>query len=162
MSKTLVYSGMQIALHWGIAALIIYQFVYHEGIEEAYEQALETGVYAQSLGWASHAIPGILVLLLVIWRLVLRLRRGAPDAPAEEPAIFAWLSHLAHWAFYALMLALPITGMLAWGGQIEASAEVHEVLKSLLMLLVLVHVGAVLVHQFIWKTNIMQRMKRAG
>ncbi|MBF9056795.1 hypothetical protein HKCCA1065_09330 [Rhodobacterales bacterium HKCCA1065] len=38
----------------------------------------------------------------------------------------------------------------------------HEVLKSLLMLLVLVHVGAVLVHQFVWKTNIMQRMKRAG
>ena len=60
------------------------------------------------------------------------------------------------------MLALPITGMLAWGGQIKASAEVHEVLKSLLMLLVLVHVGAVLVHQFVWKTNIMQRMKRTG
>ena len=59
MSKPLGYSGTQIALHWGIAALIIYQFVYHEGIEEAYEQALETGVYAQSLGWASHAIPGI-------------------------------------------------------------------------------------------------------
>ena len=49
MSKPLGYSGTQIALHWGIAALIIYQFVYHEGIEEAYEQALEIGIYAQSL-----------------------------------------------------------------------------------------------------------------
>lgn len=85
MSKPLGYSGTQIALHWGIAALIIYQFVYHEGIEEAYEQALETGVYAQSLGWASHAIPGILVLLLVIWRLVLRLRLARLMPPQKSP-----------------------------------------------------------------------------
>ncbi|MBF9041248.1 hypothetical protein LSUCC0387_10155 [Rhodobacterales bacterium LSUCC0387] len=49
MSKPLGYNSTQIALHWGTAALIIYQFVYHEGIEEAYEQALEIGIYAQSL-----------------------------------------------------------------------------------------------------------------
>ena len=88
MSKPLGYNSTQIALHWGTAALIIYQFVYHEGIEEAYEQALKIGIYAQSLGWASHAIPGIMVLLLVIWQLVLRLRRGAPDAPRRRACDF--------------------------------------------------------------------------
>lgn len=156
------YSSKQIALHWIIAALIVAQFVFHDGISEAYDIAVETGLYEPSFAWASHAIPGMLILVLAIWRLILRLRLGAPDAPEGEPALFARLGHAAHWAFYALLFALPLSGMAAWGGQVEAAADVHEALKAALLVLILAHIGAVLVHQFVWKTNIMARMKRAG
>ena len=36
----------------------------------------------------------------------------------------------------------------------------NEVLKTLLLLLIALHVAAALVHQFIFKTNLMARMKR--
>jgi len=75
--------------------------------------------------------------------------------------VFRRLSHLAHLAIYALLILLPVTGALAWGGRMEAAGDAHEVLKTLLLLLVIAHVGAVAVHQLVWKTGLMKRMMRA-
>ena len=161
MAQPKGYSRVQIILHWVAAALIVLQFVLHEGISDAYDVATQTGVYAFSAPVIGHIAGGALILLLACWRLILRNDRGAPPPPAGEPEMFRKAGHVAHMALYALMIGLPVTGALAWGGQMEAAGEAHEVMKNLFILLVLAHIGAVVVHQRIWKTGLLKRMMRA-
>ena len=155
------YSRMQIILHWVVVVLVALQYLLHDGISDAYDIAEETGVYALSAPVIGHIAGGALILLLACWRLILRNDRGVPAPPEGEPEPFRRLSHLAHLAVYALLILLPVSGALAWGGQIEAAGDAHEVLKMLLLLLILAHVGAVAVHQLVWKTGLMKRMMRA-
>lgn len=161
MSQPKGYSRMQIRLHWAVVVLIALQYLLHEGMSDAYDVAEDTGVYAMSLGVGLHIAGGALVLLLALWRLILRKERGAPPPPEAEPELFRKLGHAAHIALYALLVLLPISGAMAWGGRMEAAGEAHEVLKTLLLLLIVAHVGAVAVHQLVWKTGLMARMMRA-
>ncbi|NKX43405.1 cytochrome b [Roseicyclus persicicus] len=155
------YSQLQITLHWVVVVLVALQFLLHDGISDAYDIARDTGIYALSAPVLGHIAGGALILLLACWRLILRNDRGVPPPPAGEPALFRRLSHVAHLALYGLLILLPVTGALAWGGQMAPAGLAHEVLKTLLMLLVLAHIGAVAVHQLVWKTGLMKRMMKA-
>ena len=55
---------------------------------------------------------GIAILALALVRLAVRLRYGAPPLPADLPAPMKLAAHLSHYAFYALMIAMPLLG---WG-----------------------------------------------
>jgi cytochrome b561 len=101
------------------------------------------------------------VLCLGLIRLVVRLMRGAPEAPAEEPPILRLASKIAHGAFYALFFLLPLSGIGKYYFGNETAGFVHGgPLKLLMWILIVVHIAAVLVHQFYWKTNIAQRMTK--
>ncbi|MBT8409149.1 MAG: cytochrome b/b6 domain-containing protein [Alphaproteobacteria bacterium] len=152
------YSRAQIALHWITAALVAAQLVLHDPIEWAFDKSVETGAFVFTAGGIAHLASGTLVLGLVMWRLILRNERGAPAAPAGEPDWAKRVSRIAHLAFYALLLALPITGAATWGVLSETGGDVHETLSNVLFALILAHVGAVLVHQFVWKTGLIRRM----
>ncbi|MCU4653179.1 cytochrome b/b6 domain-containing protein [Roseibacterium sp. SDUM158016] len=160
MNQSTGYSRMQIRLHWATVVLVALQYLLHEGISEAYEVAQDTGVYALSTPVVGHAAGGMIILLLTAWRLMLRREHGAPPPPEGEPALFRRLSHAGHMSFYVLLFLLPVTGVMAWGGRIEAAGDAHEVLRAILMIVILAHVGAVLVHQFVWKTGLLRRMMR--
>lgn len=68
-------------------------------------------------------------------------------------------AHWGHLALYALMILMPLSGLAAWFGGLEAAAEVHEAMKPLLLILVAVHVAAALWHQFWLKDGLLLRMK---
>ncbi|MCV2882920.1 cytochrome b [Actibacterium sp. XHP0104] len=153
------YSRTQIRLHWIVAGLIALQFLLSDFIGEAWEKIEHGGQVAFSPLVAAHVFGGGLILLLVLWRLVLRLMRGAPPPPAEEPPALQQAAHVAHWAFYGLMILLPVSGAVAWFGGVELAAEGHEALTSAMVLLVAVHVAAAFYHQLILRTGIMSRMK---
>lgn len=154
------YSARQIRLHWIVTALIILQFLLHEPMSEAWD-LVEDGQTAGA-DWLvlSHVIGGVLVLIFALWRLALRATRGVPPPPAGEPPHLARAAHLGHLALYALMIAMPLSGMAAWFGGIEAAAEAHELMKIALLALVAVHVLAALWHQFWLKDGLLLRMKR--
>lgn len=154
------YSATQIALHWAIALLVVLQFVLNEGISGAWEQVEEGAPVTAGPLVAQHIAGGVLILLLVVWRISLRVRRGAPPPPEDEHPLLQLAAKASHGILNLLLLALPITGGLAWFGGIEAMAEVHEAGKTVLMALVLLHVLAVLYHQFVLRTNIIDRMRR--
>ena len=149
------YTRTQIFLHWTIAALFIFQIVAHEGIEQAM-QAIERGEQVSQFN--PHVVVGLLVLALVIWRLVLRRTRGAPEAPQEEHVLLRWLSVGTHLAFYALLFVLPFSGSAMWFFGAGPAHTVHELAKNLLILLVLLHVIGALTHHFVFKTNVLRRM----
>jgi cytochrome b561 len=159
MSHPKGYSRTQIFLHWGVAALIVAQFVLHEPIAEAWD-AIEDGLSVSFNPLvAAHVFGGIAILLLAIWRLFLRAARGVPAAPDSEPPVLRKAAHVAHLALYGLMLAMPISGIVAWFGGVEAAAEVHEAMKPALLILVALHVVATLWHQFWLRDGLLARMK---
>ena len=152
------FSTTQKALHWAVVVLIALQYTLLEGMGRPYHQLMDTGVAHYSLTVVLHIGVGATVLVLAIWRLVLRARHGVPPEPEAEPELFRKLSKLAHGAIYVLLFAFPLSGAVAWFGGVGAAAEAHEIIKALLMVLVVLHVGAVVVHQLVWKTNIARRM----
>jgi cytochrome b561 len=153
------YSVTQIGLHWVVAGLILFQLIFGEDMGGAW-RAVEDGKAPEMTTWVwAHIIAGIAVLVFAAWRLLLRATRGAPAAPAGS-ALMVKAAELGHWALYALMVLAPATGLAAWYGGVEAAAEVHELFKPLLIILVAVHVLAALFHQFVLKDNLLARMKR--
>ena len=125
-------------------------------------RAVETGLPpdVNLMVWA-HIGVGIAVLALVVWRLALRLTRGAPAAPAGEGAALRLAGHLGHVALYLLMIGAPITGLMAWFGGIMPLAEVHEMAKPALIILILIHVAAAIYHHFWLKDGLLNRMRKA-
>jgi cytochrome b561 len=155
------YSRAQISLHWLVAALIVAQFVLHDPIVAAWEAYQKAEVPEIGALVMLHVIAGSLVLVLAVWRLVLRLRRGVPDLPEKEAPVFKALAHLTHWGLYALMIGLPITGLAAWFGGNLTADFIHTSLKFPLLGLVGLHVAGALFQQFILKTGLIKRMMRA-
>ncbi len=160
MAKPLGYSRWQIRLHWAVAVLIVLQVVLSDGISSAYDEVTRGMEVAPNALIASHVIGGILVLAFGIWRLVLRMRRGVPDAPATTPWMQVLAGEAVHYAIYGLLVLVPMSGMAAWFGGVAAAGDAHEVLKTVLIVLVLLHVLAALYHQFYLKDGLLLRMKR--
>ncbi|MCB9994366.1 MAG: cytochrome b [Hyphomicrobiaceae bacterium] len=152
------YTWTQIALHWLIAALVLFE-IFFERFAQAGEHAMRgSSLLNPVLVTNPHFLVGLLILVLTLWRVVLRFMRGAPAAPAEEPTIFQWAAKLAHLAFYLLLFATPITGLLRLAIRSRIIGELHEWAKPAFLILIAIHVVAVLVHQFLWKTNVFGRM----
>ncbi len=162
-NPVLGYSLSQKLIHWLMAALIFFNLLFTEGMEN-WNRLVSRGETATPEDIASanvHAYVGIAILCLSVVRLVLRLAHGAPDAPAEEPPVFRIASKLAHGTFYLLFFLLPISGAAAYYFGVEAVGSLHGgPLKLLMWLLIVVHIAAVLVHQFYWKTPVAQRMTK--
>ncbi|MCB1517902.1 MAG: cytochrome b [Hyphomicrobiaceae bacterium] len=156
------YSWTQISLHWLIAVLVIFELFFNEVIESLWRSQRASQFALKPFNiefWMNpHSAIGALILLLTLWRIWLRFASGAPAAPANEPVIFQWAAKLAHILFYLVLIAMPISGTIQLATGLPIAHQLHELGKPVLMLLIIVHVAAVLVHQFAWKNNIFNRM----
>ena len=153
------YTLTQIVLHWAVFALVAAQFILHDGISGAWRTWVREGTVEPSALAFSHIAFGVLVLLLVVWRMAVKAKRGAPALPENEPAWMKRAAHGAHLALYTVLILMTVSGGLAWFAEQGWSADVHEeILKPLLMLLVALHVAGALYHHFVLKTDVMKRM----
>jgi cytochrome b561 len=154
------YTGLQIVLHWVTVGLVVLQYLLHDGVVAAFDRGLESGTMAFTGAAVGHMAGGALILGIAIWRLLLRSEFPPPPPPAGEPAWATWLAPLVHLVFYLLLVALPFTGALAWGLASEFMGDLHEALRAALLFLIVAHVGAVILHQAVWKTGLIARMTR--
>ena len=163
-------------LHWLIVVLIVAQFVLANMAESAESRMDMFKLFAQ------HKSVGITIFALALVRLIWRLANTQPRLPMRTPT---WQMHVAkttHWLLYALIFALPITGVLGsaannypvtWFGMFtvppligsnEALAdtlhETHEILAAALFCLAMLHILAALKHHFYHKDNVLRRMIR--
>ncbi len=151
------YSGTQIILHWTIAALVFFQILMHEGIVKVWEGRTE-GTLPNQPTINPHAIAGALILVLVLWRLKLRRRRGVPGLPeGEHPALRVMATGM-HAALNLLLILMALSGMAAWISGIEAIGEAHSIARLALVPLVLLHILAALYHHFWLRTDVLRRM----
>lgn len=155
------YSRAQISLHWAVFFLILYNLLMGDDMSHLWRSLRQDPATATTTGAWAHIIVGVLVLVFALWRLALRFTRGAPSAPEGESGMMALAGAAGHWALYVLMLALPITGLLAWYGGVTALADPHgEILKVLLWVMIVLHVAAALYHQFVLRDNLLNRMRK--
>jgi cytochrome b561 len=167
------YTRTAVALHWLIAGLILAAvFMGWTMTEMAVSPArLKTYNY--------HKWVGVTILALAVVRLVWRV---APRAPPMEkmPRWQQLAAHAGHGLLYLLMLVVPVSGWIysnATGYRVvylgklplpnlvardkalaDAWHEVHEVLATVLVVLVAFHVLAALQHHFLHKDNTLRRM----
>ena len=99
------YGSVAMTFHWVIAALIIANVVLGLWLGEI----LEPGdpMKFQVAQW--HKSIGLTVLVLSVFRVVWRLMNPHPPPPWPTP-LMRNLSLASHYAFYFLILAVPITG----------------------------------------------------
>jgi len=177
MNASSRYDGVAVTLHWLMAVLLIALW----GLGLVLEELPKGDFRAQMFGL--HKAFGALVLVLVAARLAWRLTHSAPALPDSMAGLEAALARLGHLALYALMIVLPLSGIVmsqAGGREVsmfglvlptlvqpdhdlkEAFEEVHEVLAWILALVVGGHLLAALRHHFMLKDDVLTRMLPGG
>jgi cytochrome b561 len=159
MAASTSYARSQVVLHWVIALLVAFQILFSGGVESLWRDRM-TGAAPNVPTPTPHTVVGIVILLLMLWRLWLRVKHGAPPPPAGEKPAFAMLAKGTHVLFYVLLIGMPISGAVAWFGGIEAPAEAHAAASSLLILLILLHIAAAVAHKVWFRTDVLERMTR--
>jgi cytochrome b561 len=160
-SALVSFSFPQRILHWLTAALVFFNLLLPDGMNEWHRSMRRNGsATADQIASANvHAYVGIGILLLVFLRLVLRLYQGAPPSPSREPAIFRLAAKVAQVVLYVLLLAMPVTGMASYYLGYDSVGGVHaDILKVVVWAVLGAHVLGVLIHQFYWKTDVLRRM----
>jgi cytochrome b561 len=127
-----------------------------------------------------HRSVGLLILALMVFRASWRLTHPAPPLPAGFPRIEALAAHADHALLYLLFLVMPLSGYLnaaAAGHWVsffglfaipplmpenprlsQVAAAVHLTGQFVIYALVGVHVAAALMHRFVRRNGILERM----
>lgn len=157
MATPATYSKSQIYLHWLIAALVTFQLLFHDGIIKLWKARMDGSIANVPIP-DPHVIVGILIFVLMLWRLWLRLTKGAPALPEDEKPALKLVAKATHILFYALLLFMPISGSVAWFFGIEQPAIVHALVEKALIPLIALHFLAALAQHFWFKTDVLKRM----
>ena len=167
------YTAPAIALHWLLALMIVASF----GVGSYMVDLPLSPSRLKLYNW--HKWAGVTILALSALRLLWRLAH----APPVEPPMPAWqarASRAVHGLLYALFFAVPLLGWayssaagfpVVWFGVLPLPdfAPVDKALAAaikpwhgraawLMALLVLVHLGAALKHQFVDRDRLIGRM----
>ena len=159
MASKTGYSKLQIALHWAIAVLIVAAYWISDGMGRILGARIRDGQTGLE-GGTVHTWIGGTVFFLILIRLVVRLRQGAPEAHGSAPMVLA--AKLGHVVLYALMILVPAAGAAAWYWHIREAGDVHELLVNALMLVALGHAAMAIYHQFVKKDGTLTRMIRSA
>ena len=168
-----LYGRVTRALHWVLAALILWQFL-GMGLRAVFGRQAFVSFFV-----GSHQMVGTLVFVLVlarvVWALVNRRNR-----PAHGHGLIGLASRLGHFALYALMLVVPAAAILRALGSTRPFAPLgftispgqteeitwmtdignalHGELGWVMAVLVLGHVMMVGVHEGMWRDGTLAKM----
>lgn len=174
------YSRAARVLHWLMAVVIAATW----GL----------GYYASTLSYKDgpgkidmivrHKTFGVAVLTLLVLRFVLRLARPAPPFPATMHPLLQRAAHGGHWLLYALMLAVPVTGILhsaadGYGTPVfglftipapfaktdpiaPVLGGIHEWLVWAFLIVVAGHIAVALKHRFVDRDDVFASMAFGG
>ncbi len=166
------YDGVAISFHWAIVFLIA-------GLGTVGLLFDDFPKATQPFWINLHALFGLLFFALVILRLLWRIGHKPPELPAEAGEFSRRTSHPVHMLMYAIMLAIPPLGVVAfiWHGRafnlglftvdfgvksdraiFHPAEDYHGLLVYTLFALIALHVAAALWHQFIRKDHLLLRM----
>jgi cytochrome b561 len=160
MTDRETYARPLIILHWMIVALIIGQMLSADGMSDFFDAAKDSDIapgLPPSGGALIHASMGAGILILVIVRLIIRMNSRVPPPPADLPPLLQLVSRVTHFALYAVLVALPLSGAAALFISPEAG-DVHEALKNALYVIAGLHIAGALTHLLIFRDGVFFRM----
>ncbi|MEM6534346.1 MAG: cytochrome b/b6 domain-containing protein [Pseudomonadota bacterium] len=169
------YTSVAIALHWAIAIAILYMIWLGWNMDE------------NEARYQLHKSIGITILLLTVARIIWRVLNPPPPLPDDMNALEKTASHAVHIGFYALMIAMPLSGWLFVSTAFEfdvptvlfgivswpdipglgfmqndlahgAIAFIHSKLAWVTLGLLALHVAGALKHEFSAEDGVLKRM----
>src|SRR4051794_15170598 len=160
-------------LHWVMAVCILAMLFIGVGMVSTVMPKYLTLV-------SIHKPLGIAILVLALVRLGMRLGYGAPSLPVDLPEPMKLAAHFSHYAFYVLMIGMPLTGwgmlsaaaypvVLLGGVHLPAILSQSDSLHALLwnahfylafvfFALILLHVAAALFHALVRRDGVFEAM----
>lgn len=114
------YTAVAIVLHWAIAAALALMIPLGFWMHEEAEHGGSADALFQA--YQLHKSIGLTVLALSVLRLAWRLINPPPPLPAQMPAWERFVAKAVHWAFYALIIGLPLSGWL----YVSAGWSIHD------------------------------------
>jgi len=171
------YSPVAMALHWLVAALVLYSiFLTPEPGDVAPEVAAQIT--------AVHIGLGLIIIVLMILRAFWRAGHHAPPLPDDLATWERRAARWSHWLLYlvvflmigfGLLTALfapypasgfglvPVAGFITVdAGTFEVVKEIHHTGNKLLQAVVYLHIAAALYHHFIKKNGVLLSMLPCG
>jgi cytochrome b561 len=174
------YHPIGIFFHWLMAALVLVQLWW------GWRTSTLMAGYDKDDAYIIHAQIGALILVTAFlrlgWRLIAPFVAPRLEEPEDLPGWQRFAAEATHWGLYALMIALPLSGLtmiaatapktleralglngldlgfVARAG-IEHYAEMaHFAMIWAIMALIALHVGAALKHHFIDHDDVLARM----
>ncbi len=149
------YHRTQIVLHWLVVILVLVQFLFGPFVSRAFGQALavmrDTGAMPLRGEAVAHGFVGTLIFGLMVARLWMRFSVGAPPPPRSATAWSRPLALANHVLFYALLLAMPVFGHIAWWLGAEWSGALHAAAARLLLVLIALHIAGAAFHHIVKK-----------
>lgn len=163
------YGRVTRLFHWGMTVLIFWQLLkIFDRIDDG-----EHWVGQTLVSW--HIWIGSLLLVAIVARLVWVAVQ--PARPAQAGATAGW-ARLGHGLLFAGMLLMPVTGVLSmvgrgygWapfglqivprGEEVEWMITVgsfHSPIAWALLILILGHIAAALLHHFVWNDDSLKRI----
>lgn len=107
MTRSHRYTAIAVTLHWIIAFMIVGLILVGWQMGD-----MEPGAPGQEQLYQLHKSFGISLLILTVARIAWRVLNPPPPLPAEMKGWERTASHAVHFGFYALMLAMPLSGWL--------------------------------------------------
>jgi cytochrome b561 len=174
------YHGLSIFLHWAIALGLI--FMVGSGV---YMVNFEMPKADQFQLFQTHKAAGVIMLWAIVLRILTRWLSKQPPMPEAFTAKEKALAKAGHIALYTALIAMPLTGWLMVSASpfglptfvftdaikwphipfvernktIESIARnMHWVIASGLVLMIIGHIGAVVMHKKKQGISLIQRM----
>lgn len=168
------YDPVSRTFHWLVVALVVAQVT----IALVLPAALPASAEETVLAW--HLAVGSTVLLVMLLRLAWRLAHPMPPAPTDLPPALRGLARGTHWAFYVVLIVLPLLGWTAanaYGATprllglvplpkiaatdkafAETVGAAHKTVALLLVVLIALHVSGALYHALVKRDGVIRRM----
>ena len=168
------WGAVQQGLHWFIVIAVISQLTIGLIFANLPEKDPRAGTF-----FGVHATLGLVIFLVMLGRFLWRQANPVPALPDTLKPYEKRIALANHWAFYALIIGLPIGGYLMvnahgfavpfFGIDLPKLLQKNESLADaffylhvggafLLMALILLHVAAALRHEFLLRDNTLRRM----
>jgi len=171
----LSYTSSQKAIHWVVFVLVIGLYVLTY-LADIFPRASPGRAFV----WWFHISFGLLLFALVVMRVGLRLTLGTPGLPQEMSELERWVAKIAHLMLYALLVAIPVLGiLLTWyrgdalsffglftipapvsadSATARTIRELHSLCANLILILAGLHAAAALWHHYVRRDDVLKRM----
>lgn len=168
------YNAVARLFHWAVVVLLVMQISTKLIAPYVLPESAEGAINA----W--HLSIGSTILFLMLLRLAWRFTHPVPPSPADLPLPLRMMSRATHWAFYTVLIILPLLGWAAasaYGAQVnlfgfiplpalgpkdiplgERIGDLHGVLAVALLGLMALHIAGVMYHAFVKKDGVAKRM----
>jgi cytochrome b561 len=169
------YGAVPQMMHWITVVLVILAWSLGQ-----FDDIFPKGA-ARAASLFVHISAGLAVIAILVLRLLWRLADLPP--PIERTILGVWLDRagrLAHYVLYALLIAVPVSGIILqfsrgdalplfglvqiaspWVGDRafeHTVKEIHEVMANALVILAAFHAAAALVHHWLLRDQTLVRM----